>query len=96
MVIRGRVVAPIAATLFVCSVVAALQPQDVGFSSVQSFVNEARATQGLPGLAVVVVRGDGQPQVYVSGPNGESAKAIRSHRRTGCTSVRLPRPSPQR
>jgi CubicO group peptidase (beta-lactamase class C family) len=67
MVIRGRVVAPIATTLFACSVVAALQPQDVGFSSVQRFVNEARARLGLPGLAVVVVRSDGQPQVYVSG-----------------------------
>src|SRR5215218_7163964 len=68
MVIRVRMLAPIAAILFACRAVAALQPQDAHNSwELQAFVNEMRSTQRLPGLAVVVVRSDGQPRVYVSG-----------------------------
>ena len=68
MVARFRMLAPTAVILFACSGVAALQPQDAKPSAeLQSFVNEMRLTQRLPGLAVVVVRSDGQPRVYVSG-----------------------------
>lgn len=68
MVVRVRVLAPIAAILFACRAVAALQPHDAEpLRDLQGFVNEMRATQRLPGLAVVVVRSDGQPRVYVSG-----------------------------
>lgn len=68
MVVRVRVLAPIAAILFGCSVVATLQPQDTEpFRDLLGFVNEMRSTQRLPGLAVVVVRSDGPPRVYVSG-----------------------------
>ena len=35
--------------------------------TVQRFVDDMRTSQRLPGLAVVVVRSDGQPRVYVSG-----------------------------
>lgn len=68
MVVRVRVLAPIAAILFACCAVAAPQPQDAEPSrDLQGFVNEMRSTQRLPGLAVVIVRSDGQPRVYVSG-----------------------------
>lgn len=68
MAMRVRVVAPMAAILFACCAVAAPQPQDAAPSrDLQGFVNEMRSTQRLPGLAVVVVRSDGQPRVYVSG-----------------------------
>jgi D-alanyl-D-alanine carboxypeptidase len=68
MVVGFRVLAPIAAILFACRAVAALQPQDAEPSrEMQGFVNEMRLTQRLPGLAVVVVRSDGPPRVYVSG-----------------------------
>jgi 5,10-methylene-tetrahydrofolate dehydrogenase/methenyl tetrahydrofolate cyclohydrolase len=88
MVVRVRVLAPIAAILFACRALAALQPQNAEPSrDLQGFVNEMRSTQRLPGLAVVVVRSDGQPRVYVTGER-RSAKAIRSHRRTGCISAR--------
>jgi D-alanyl-D-alanine carboxypeptidase len=64
--VRGLVL--ISVILFACGVVAALQPQDAELSvELQSFVNELRLTQRLPGVAVVVVRSDGQPRVYVSG-----------------------------
>jgi CubicO group peptidase (beta-lactamase class C family) len=54
--------------LFAWSVVAALQPQDAELSAeLQRFVDEMRVTQGLPGLAVVMVRSDGRPRVYLSG-----------------------------
>ena len=54
--------------LFTCSVVAALQqPRAEPSADLQSFVNEMRLTQRLPGLAVVIARSDGQPRVYVSG-----------------------------
>jgi CubicO group peptidase (beta-lactamase class C family) len=63
-----RVLAPMAAILFACRAVVALQPQDAEPSrDLQGFVNEMRSTQRLPGLVVVVVRSDGQPRVYVSG-----------------------------
>lgn len=68
MGVRVRVLAPITVILFACSAVGALPPQDVERSSeLQSFVNETRLAQRLPGLAVVVVRSEGQPRVYVSG-----------------------------
>ena len=54
--------------LFTCSVVAALQqPRAEPSADLQSFVNEMRLAQRLPGLAVVIARSDGQPRVYVSG-----------------------------
>ncbi len=54
--------------LFACSAVAALQqPRAEPFAGLQSFVNEMRLTERLPGLAVVIARSDGQPRVYVSG-----------------------------
>lgn len=63
-----RALALMTGLLLGCSVVAALPPQDAELSSaLQGFVNETRLTQHLPGLAVVVVRSDGQPRVYVSG-----------------------------
>jgi CubicO group peptidase (beta-lactamase class C family) len=68
MVVRVRVFALVAAILCACSAVATLQPQDAGSSrGLQGFVDEMRSVQRLPGLAVVVVRSDGQPRVYVSG-----------------------------
>lgn len=64
-----RVLAPVTVILFTCSAVATLREQRVAEPStgLGSFVNEARLAQHLPGLAVVIVRSDGQPQVYVSG-----------------------------
>jgi CubicO group peptidase (beta-lactamase class C family) len=55
--------------LSACSAVAAFRQQPVAEPAVglERIVNEARLTQRLPGLAVVVVRSDGQPMVYVSG-----------------------------
>jgi CubicO group peptidase (beta-lactamase class C family) len=68
MVDRVRVLALIAGFLFACCAVATLQPQDAEPSGApQRFVDDMRLTQRLPGLAVVVVRSDGQPRVYVSG-----------------------------
>jgi D-alanyl-D-alanine carboxypeptidase len=67
MVGRTRMLAPMA-ILFACRAVAAPPPQDAEPSRhLQGFVNDMRSTQRLPGLAVVVVRSEGQPQVYVSG-----------------------------
>jgi CubicO group peptidase (beta-lactamase class C family) len=61
--------APTLVILCAGGAVAALQPQDAepAAGDLQSFVNDMRLTQRLPGLAVVVVRSDGQPRVYVSG-----------------------------
>jgi CubicO group peptidase (beta-lactamase class C family) len=68
MVVRVRLLASIGVMLFACSVFGALQQQEAAvFGELQNFVNEARATQRLPGLALVVVRSDGEPRVYVSG-----------------------------
>ena len=68
MVVRVRGLGPIVGILWACGAIATLEPQDAGSSGeLQSFVNEMRLTQRLPGLAVVVVRSDGQPRVYVSG-----------------------------
>jgi D-alanyl-D-alanine carboxypeptidase len=68
MVPRGGVLAGIAVILFAFGAVAPLQPQDAEPSrDPQDFVNEMRATHRLPGLAIVVVRSDGTPRVYVSG-----------------------------
>ena len=69
MFVLLRVLAPVTVILFTCSAVATLQEQRVAESSagLQSFVNEVRVAQHLPGLAVVIVRSDGQPRVYVSG-----------------------------
>jgi CubicO group peptidase (beta-lactamase class C family) len=54
--------------LCACSAVAALQTQDAELSrELQGFVDEMRLAQRLPGLAVVVVRSNGQARVYVSG-----------------------------
>jgi CubicO group peptidase (beta-lactamase class C family) len=69
MLVFRRVLAPVTAILLACSAVAALQERRVAepAAGLESFVNEARLAQRLPGLAVVVVRSDGQPRVYVSG-----------------------------
>ena len=65
---RVRVLAPVTVILFTCSAVAALQqPRAEPSADLQGVVNETRLTQRLPGLAVVVVRSDGQPRVYMSG-----------------------------
>jgi CubicO group peptidase (beta-lactamase class C family) len=69
MFVLVRVLAPMAVILFTCGAAATLREQRVADPStgLGSFVNEARLSQQLPGLAVVIVRSDGQPQVYVSG-----------------------------
>ena len=80
-----RVLAPVTVMLFTCSVVAALQqPRAEPAADLQSFVNEMRLAQRLPGLAVVIARSDGQPRVYVSGErrigkNDPIAPADRMH-----------------
>jgi CubicO group peptidase (beta-lactamase class C family) len=68
LLVRVRMLAPMAAILFACVGLAALQPQKLDSSrDLQGLVSEMRSTLRLPGLSVVVVRSDGQPQVYVSG-----------------------------
>ena len=70
MFVLVRVLAPVTAILFTCGAVAALQAATSRRARprvLESFVNETRLTQRLPGLAVVVVRSDGRPRVYVSG-----------------------------
>ena len=64
-----RILAPVMVILFTCSAVAALQEQrgTDPFAGLDRFVNGERLTQQLPGLAAVIVRSDGAPQVYVSG-----------------------------
>jgi CubicO group peptidase (beta-lactamase class C family) len=64
-----RVLASAAVVLFTYGAVAAFQEQRAADPSegLESFVNETRLTLRLPGLAVVVVRSDGRPRVYVSG-----------------------------
>ena len=63
-----RVLSPLTVILVTCGVVAALQQLRTEPSAgLQSFVNEMRLTERLPGLAVVVARSNGQPMVYVSG-----------------------------
>ena len=53
--------------LVTCSALAALQEPRVDSTALETFVHESRRAQQLPGLAVVIARSDGQPQVYVSG-----------------------------
>ena len=69
MLVFRRVLAPVIAILLACGAVAALQEPRVASpaADLTSVVNEARLAQRLPALAVVVVRSDGQPRVYVSG-----------------------------
>lgn len=68
MVVRVRVLASIAVILFACSAIAALQPKGAESSEeLQRLVDEMRLTQRAPALAVVVVRSDSPPRVYVSG-----------------------------
>ncbi len=64
-----RVLLPVALMLFTCSAVAPLQEPRRADPSVDlaGFVNSERQAQQLPGLAVVIVRTDGPPRVYVSG-----------------------------
>ena len=67
-----RVLGPVTVMILLTRIaVAAPQEQRVvepsAGASVQRSVNEARLAQNLPGLAVVTVRSDGQPRVYVSG-----------------------------
>ena len=61
--------APVTVILFTCVAVAALQEPPGADPSVDlaRFVNAERLAQQLPGLAAVIVRSDGPPQVYVSG-----------------------------
>ncbi len=62
MVVRARMLAPMAAILFASRAIAAPHPQDAELSGdLQGFVDELRSMQHPPGLAVVVVRSDGQP-----------------------------------
>jgi len=65
MSVLRRALAPVTAALLICTAVADVQEQRS--AGLASLVNEARREQNFPGLAVVVVRSDGQPQVYVSG-----------------------------
>ena len=68
MSVRGGLLACSSVILFVCTGFATLHPQDAELSlDLPSVVDNMRSTQRLPGLAVVVVRSDGQPRVYVSG-----------------------------
>jgi D-alanyl-D-alanine carboxypeptidase len=68
MFVLLRVVAPATAILFTCTAVAALQqPVAQRSAGLESVVAEMRQAQRLPGLAIVIVRSDGQPRVYVSG-----------------------------
>ena len=68
MAVRVRVLALIPVILFAWNAAAALPAQDAERSGdLQSLVNAMRLTQRLPGLAVVVVRSNGRPRVYVSG-----------------------------
>jgi len=64
-----RMLAPVTLLLFTCGAVATLQEQRRADPSMDlaGFVNSERQAQQLPGLAVVVVRSDGPPRVYVSG-----------------------------
>ena len=61
--------APVTLILFTCSAGATLQEQRRADPSMDlaGFVNSERQAQQLPGLAVVIVRSDGPPRVYVSG-----------------------------
>lgn len=69
MLVFRRVLAPAIVILFAGSAVASWQGRRVEEPSpnLQSLVHEMRLAQRLPGLAVVIVRSDGQPRVYVSG-----------------------------
>jgi hypothetical protein len=68
MFVLARVLAAATVVLFTGSAVASLQERSAAPSaSLEGFVNETRLGQRLPGLAVVTVRSDGQPRVYVSG-----------------------------
>ena len=64
-----RTLVRVTVILFTCSAAAALQEQRGTDPSMDlaRFVNDERLAQQLPGLAAVVVRSDGPPQVYVSG-----------------------------
>lgn len=53
--------------LFICSAVAGAVAAAVAVDDLAGFVNGERVAQQFPGLAVVVVRSDGPPRVYVSG-----------------------------
>jgi CubicO group peptidase (beta-lactamase class C family) len=61
--------APVTLMLFICSAVAAPQEQRGTDASTDlaGYVNGERQAQQLPGLAAVIVRSDGAPQVLVSG-----------------------------
>ena len=63
-----RLLAVVTVTLFTGGAAAALQGQrGADPSDLANLVNGERLAQQLPGLAVVIVRGDGPPRVYVSG-----------------------------
>ena len=64
-----RVLAPITVLLFACSAGAALQEQRARdpYDGLAKFLSDERQSLQLPGLAAVVVRSDGSPQVFVSG-----------------------------
>jgi D-alanyl-D-alanine carboxypeptidase len=55
--------------LFAVGAGAAFQEQAAAdpFAGLERVVNDTRLAQGLPGFAMVVVRSDGQPRVFVSG-----------------------------
>lgn len=64
-----RVLASLAVMLLTCDAVASQQAQRGATPSgaLGNVINEMRLAEQLPGVAVVLVRSDGQPQVYVSG-----------------------------
>ena len=63
--------APVTVAILITSVTTATRQQrgveSPAAASLERSVHEARLAQKLPGLAVVIVRSDGQPRVYVSG-----------------------------
>src|SRR5688572_18152110 len=70
MFVLLRLFAPATLVLFTFGAVSAFLEQpaaEPAFVGVERLVNETRRAQGLPGLAVVVVRSDGRPRVFVSG-----------------------------
>jgi CubicO group peptidase (beta-lactamase class C family) len=68
MFLSPRAITATMALLFVCSAAARSNQRAPDASAgIESLLNEARQAQHLPGLAVVVVRSEGPPRVYVAG-----------------------------
>lgn len=72
MLVIPRVLAFVTVVLFTCSAVSGLQRAKVQrvaepYAGLGNFINEMRLAQHLPGIAVVIVRSNGEPWVYVDG-----------------------------